>query len=188
VDGARGWADEFEWLTVGLVRNRQPEWVAAVALGPTAIEFPDRGAAEAWIVAGVDPANLGQADQFSRTCVSMVTVSGWTVLWADWGLVWTDEQVVRNLSQGGEFLCHSWGTGSLDLLEVARDREIVRSFDPWFRDDDPVGAPLPEESAIDWSQDTHIPGMLLLEQLSALGPLDVSLRDRPDARVFGYTF
>ena len=188
MDGGRGWADELESLTVGLVRNREPDWVAAVAVGHAAIEFADRGAAEKWIFAGVNPASLGAADQYERTCVSMVTVSGWTALFADWGLVWTDEQVVRNLSQGGEFLCHTWGTGSLHRLEVARDREIVRSFDPWFRDDDPIGAPLPEESAINWSQDTHIPGMLLLEQLSVLGPLDVSLRDRPDTRVFGYTF
>jgi hypothetical protein len=74
------------------------------------------------------------------------------------------------------------------MLQVARDREIVRSFDPRFRDDDRIGAPLSDESAIDWSQDTHVPGMVLLERKSTQGPLDVSMRDRPDARVVGYTF
>ncbi len=184
----RDWVDLFEALTVGLVQGRDPRWVAAAALGPEPVEFADRSAAEDWTSAGVDPARLGDADQYDRTSVSMVPISGWTVVWADWGTVWTDEHIARELSRDGEFACYSWGTGAMHLVQVARDGEIVRSFDPWFRDDDAIGSVLPEERSIEWSHDTHVPGILLVEALTGLGPIDVAWRDRQDARVFGYEF
>lgn len=73
--------------------------------------------------------------------MAIVPLVGWTVLIADFNPVWTDDEVVRDLSAGGESPFHSWATGALHVLHVARDGEIVRAFDPWHPDDHPVGEP-----------------------------------------------
>lgn len=158
--------DELDYLNEELAREpgRPYSWVATdgtFSSGYQVVVVPDAGAAEALAALGPNRRKVSH----ERFWAIRVAEHADGVVLFTWGLL-SEEQVVALSRIGGLAVSYGNTVNGDDHVLVARDGEVVRSFDPFLDHDYLKTKHLPEEKGLDLENDTGPASWTLLERLT----------------------
>ncbi len=156
--GDHSWSDGLEALTITFVRGPDPREAAEVF---RLQESTERQATfdEAW-----DSWEWGDVAEFP---VMVGERDGWSVFVEPNGWGGAQDGIIGPLSRGGTAVSVFWNVNSVMQFVLARDGEVVRSFDPLSPESGPgpYGDPLPEEAGLPFGDEDAGPRYLALELL-----------------------
>lgn len=158
--------DELDYLNEELARDpaRPYSWIATDDLfssGYQVVVVPGATAAEALVALGPRRRRVSQENFWA---IRVAEHERGVVLFT-WGLV-TEEQVVALSRLRGLAASYGNTVDGDDHILVARDGEVVRSFDPFLDHDYLKSKRLPEETGLDLENDTGPASWTLLERLT----------------------
>ena len=159
-----GWAQEVDALTL--------TWVRGLDL-PAVLDVMDVDRSTERQVT-FDQAWDAVADGAAVYPLQAEELGGWLVLVEPNGWLTADWPAFQELSRGQEAVSLFWNVNAQMRFEVARDGELVRSFDLLFPDDpdsSTVGEPLPEEAGLpfgDVEAPLHAVGLELAERVTGV--------------------
>lgn len=160
--------DELAYLNEELARDpgRPYHWIAAngsFSSGYQVVVVPRASAAEALAALGPRRRKVSQ----ERFWAIRVAEHAQGVVLFTWGLV-SDEQVVALSRIGGLAASYGNTVEGDDHILVARNGEVVRSFNPFLDHDYKRTRRLPEEKGLDLENDTGPASWTLLERLTKI--------------------
>ncbi len=153
------WSDGVEAVTITLVRGSDLRTVGRVFRLQEATEHPATFE-EAW--------DSWEWDDAAEFTVMVGERDGWLVVVEPNGWGGAQDEVLGPLSRGGgTAVSVYWNVNAVMSFSLARDGEVVRSFDP--RDPatgpGPHGDPLPEEAGLPFGEEDADPQYLAVELL-----------------------